>query len=352
MGMHGYIHTEEIEEYLYCSERWRESESRRKKIDVNEAETLHRQWFALQSFELPPKPKKPKVNKNKKTKIKYWLIGYLVLQALLIIQSIIALTNPTVIYLMLFMVCAWLAWNNKKEIIQYFSEKDPLHWLAKKWKKNQKNALILLLIGFVLLIGMGPKIIYSLPLYILLLLAFIKFRKRKAHWSWFNDHDMYQQQMEEYHQALEERQQKQEQMESMKEQLLSKITQPHFPFIEFITVEDKEQEYQITLVDDDIQWRYDDEEDKLIITMDRSQETLPYYVPRAQPYHLIRLFAQIILLQRYFNENQVEGQIIYKNHTTPYYVNDKTETTQKTIKFFEQTLQTEQRRFHPYLLPL
>ncbi|MBH8605527.1 hypothetical protein [Thermoactinomyces sp. CICC 10522] len=72
------------------------------------------------------------------------------------------------------------------------------------------------------------------------------------------------------------------------------------------------QEYK--LFDDELVIElYEDKEKICCVYFDCSHEDIPHYVPIAHKYHLLRLIAQMLIAQNYFPGYKIRGKIQYKN---------------------------------------
>jgi len=84
------------------------------------------------------------------------------------------------------------------------------------------------------------------------------------------------------------------------------------------------EEHGIVLCDDEIQ--FTEGYYTCTVRLDCQTEVLPYYVVKAHDYNAIRLATQMMIMQSYYPNHKIIGEIKYKNHEKPtnIFIDDKT----------------------------
>ncbi|MBC6930669.1 MAG: hypothetical protein DWB56_17285 [Candidatus Jettenia sp.] len=82
--------------------------------------------------------------------------------------------------------------------------------------------------------------------------------------------------------------------------------------------------YPLLMIYDDeitVDFEEDNLETTCTVLLDRSNESLPFYVHLGHKYHLLRLAAQMLLVKEFLPECKVQGKLQYRNQTTNFYFN-------------------------------
>ncbi|EGK14645.1 hypothetical protein HMPREF9374_0189, partial [Desmospora sp. 8437] len=105
--------------------------------------------------------------------------------------------------------------------------------------------------------------------------------------------------------------------------------------------------YEFTLYDNDILWELDEENKICRVILDRSKEKLPYYIPMAHKYHILRVEAQAKILESYFPKHKIQAKIVYANGISKYgQYRNETKIT-KELRYILKTIYEKNQKTIP-----
>jgi len=146
-------------------------------------------------------------------------------------------------------------------------------------------------------------------------------------------------------------------LEKEKTELFRKIFAPKQVFAcgyEFSYRKDKddweEQEevyYRFILYDDEIRIELDEENKICRVILDRSDEELPYYIPMAHKYHILRVEAQARIIETYFPGYQIKTKIWYKDKVSKYGQFKDEKKVTKELNYILRTIHDKNQKTIP-----